>query len=158
MSVSLLKKNIFDNLPSLIDYERMQHVRTLLDDFDKNIGRILKIRSTWLEIAGEILESHSEPVQIKGSTLQVNCDAPAWVQQIDILGPTLCSQIKRIAGIKIKCIEGRFGIIKKPASRAQWFCPPMRPDIDPEAVERIKDPELREKVKALLNISGWIHG
>ncbi|HQG33191.1 MAG TPA: DUF721 domain-containing protein, partial [Deltaproteobacteria bacterium] len=92
----------------------MQRISDILDRKYKGFSRIIKVRNLWTEIAGEVLASHSEPVQIKGKTLWVLCDSPAWVQQVDILSLTLIPRIRQVAGTKIESIEARFAVKRDP--------------------------------------------
>ncbi len=108
------------------------------------------MRNLWTEIAGEVLASHSEPVQIKGKTLWVLCDSPAWVQQVDILSLTLIPRIRQVAGTKIESIEARFAVKRDPVPRKKTKKAFARPDIDPADVERIPNPDLRNAVKKLI--------
>lgn len=108
------------------------------------------MRNLWTEIAGEVLASHSEPAQIKGKTLWVLCDSPAWVQQVDILSLTLIPRVRRVAGMKIEKIEARFAARRDPAPRKKTKRVFASPDIDPADVEKIPNPDLRNAVKKLL--------
>jgi len=128
----------------------MQHVSSFLGRAYKGLDKIVKLRSLWPEVAGELLASHSEPVQLKGKTLWVLCDSPAWVQQVNILSMDLVPRILSLAGIKIDKISPRFSpgrMVSRPRKERK---PLARPDIDPRDVERIADPGLREAVRALI--------
>jgi predicted nucleic acid-binding Zn ribbon protein len=128
----------------------MQRISDILDRKYKGFSRIIKVRNLWTEIAGEVLASHSEPVQIKGKTLWVLCDSPAWVQQVDILSLTLIPRIRQVAGTKIESIEARFAVKRDPVPRKKTKKAFARPDIDPADVERIPNPDLRNAVKKLI--------
>ncbi len=133
----------------------MQRVSDILGRTYKGFGRIVKIRTLWPEIAGEVLGSHSEPVQLKGKTLWVLCDSPAWVQQVDILSPSLVPRLRQIAGVSVEKISARFAAKRlshpgKPGGARSARRRPGKPDIDPADVEKITNPELRKAVKALL--------
>lgn len=128
----------------------MQRISDILDRKYKVFSKVIKIRTLWTEIAGEVLASHSEPVQIKGKTLFVLCDSPAWVQQVDILSPTIVPRIRQIAGIKLEKLEARFSARRDPVPRKKTKRVFGRPDIDPADVERISNPDLKKAVKQLL--------
>jgi len=130
----------------------MQRVGTLLDDFNKEIAKTLRIHQAWGEIAGDVLASHTEPVHLKNGTLSILCDAPLWAQQVGILSASLCEQIRKITGLRVKTCEGRFGRVRKAAPSARKKAPPVKPAIDPQVIARIKDPELKEHVLSLLAI------
>jgi len=141
-----------DKCSLLVTYGVMQRVGTLLDDFNKEIAKTLKIHQAWAEIAGEVLAAHTEPVHLKSGTLHILCDAPLWAQQVGILSASLCEQIRKITGHRVKTCEGRFGRLRKTAPAIRKKAPPVRPRIDPQVVARIKDPELKAHVLTLLAI------
>jgi predicted nucleic acid-binding Zn ribbon protein len=128
----------------------MQRISDILDRKYKGISKVIKIRKMWTEIVGEVLASHSEPVQIKGKTLWVLCDSPAWVQQVDILSLTLIPRIRQITGMRVENIEAKFAIRRDPVARKKTKRVFRRPDIDPADVERISNPGLRKAIKQLL--------
>lgn len=131
----------------------MQRVGTLLNDFNKEISKTLRIHQAWAEIAGEVLAAHTEPVHLKSGTLTVLCDAPLWAQQVGIMSASLCEQIRKLTGFRVKTCEGRFGRVRKAAPRRSKVRRPLKPAIDPRVIERIKDPELKARVQALLDIT-----
>lgn len=133
----------------------MQRVSDILDRTYKGFSKIVKIRNLWPGIAGEVLSSHTEPVQLKGNTLWVLCDSSAWVQQLDILSPTLVPRLREIANIKIDKISARFTVrrdheVRKPESIKAARRRLRKPDIDPADVEKITNPALKKIVKELL--------
>jgi predicted nucleic acid-binding Zn ribbon protein len=128
----------------------MQRISDILDRKYKGISKVIKIRKMWTEIVGEVLASHSEPVQIKGKTLWVLCDSPAWVQQVDILSLTLIPRIRQITGMRVENIETKFAVRRDPVARKKTKRVFRRPDIDPADVERISNPGLRKAIKQLL--------
>jgi len=137
----------------------MRRVGTLLDDFHKEISKTLRIHQAWSEIAGEVLAAHTEPVHLKRGTLTILCDAPLWAQQVGIMSASLCEQIRKVAGLKVKACEGRFGRVRKAAPNRSEKHPPVKPAIDPRTIERVTDPELKERLLALLAIEdGPDHG
>lgn len=128
----------------------MQRVSDIIDRTYKGFGKVIKVRNLWSEIVGEVLSSHTEPVQIKGKTLLVLCDSPAWVQQMDILSITLMQRIQEIGKIKVDRIEAKFGLKRNPAPKKKEKKTFGRLDIDPADVERIANPGLRNAIKKLI--------
>ena len=43
----------------------MRRIGDVLAGQNRQIGQVMKIRSKWAEIAGEVLASHTEPVLIR---------------------------------------------------------------------------------------------
>ncbi|HDP25248.1 MAG TPA: DUF721 domain-containing protein [Deltaproteobacteria bacterium] len=136
----------------------MQKLGAILGYKYKPFARIIAIRKVWPEIAGELLASHTEPVLIKDKSLHVLCDSPAWVQQIGILAGVLLPRIREMAGVRVEKVEGKFGMLpvnkvqQKPAPK------PFKMDIRLEDVQKMKNPELRSAIEALLKAQGGEHG
>jgi len=141
-----------DKSPALVAYEGMRRVGTLLDDFNKEVAKSFRIHQNWAEIAGEVLAAHTEPVHLKNYTLTILCDAPLWAQQVGILSDSLCEQIRKVTGLKVKTCEGRFGQPRKHSPAARPKAPSVKPAIDPQIVARIRDPELKGYILRLLAI------
>jgi len=116
----------------------------------KQMGPIFKVRKHWVEIAGEVLASHTEPVLIKSKVLHILCDSPAWAQQISILSSALTAQVRKHTGIKLDKVEGRFGIVRSVPERKRSARNPVKLDIDIEDINRIQDPELARAMKSLI--------
>ncbi|HOS97949.1 MAG TPA: DUF721 domain-containing protein [Deltaproteobacteria bacterium] len=126
----------------------MRRVGDVLARSNRQMGQVLKIRSRWTEIAGEVLSAHTEPVVVKAKVLQVLCDSPAWAQQVGILSATLQEQVRKIAGVTLTKVEGRFGMVRRPPARKPVRPAVTRPDIDPADIDRIRDRSLAAAVRA----------
>ena len=136
----------------MVDYTRMQRLSDILSRKYWGFSKIVKIRDMWTEIAGEVLAAHTEPVQLRGKTLAVICDSPAWVQQMGVLGPALAEKVHKVARIKIDTVDARFSAQNRPArKRTSARRPVLKLNIDPEDVKRIKDPKLRKAVMQLID-------
>jgi len=116
------------------------------------MGQILKIRSKWKEIAGDVLAQHTEPVLIKGRVLLVLCDSPAWAQQVGIMTKVIEKQIRDTTGIKVIRIEGQFGMVKRSPQKSKPQRAPVKLNIDPADVKNIKDPQLARAVSELVDL------
>ncbi|HEY9162296.1 MAG TPA: DUF721 domain-containing protein [Desulfomonilia bacterium] len=116
----------------------------------KDIYRLLKIKSQWREIAGEVFAGHTVPARLKGSKLEVLCDSSVWVQQVGLLELTLIESIRKITNLRIKEIDSKIGVLKPEAQPGLKKSVPVKLDIDSQVYENIKNPELREKIKALI--------
>ena len=140
-------------LAAVIDYDCMQRLSDILSRTYRGFAKIIRIRTLWPEIAGEVLTAHTEPVQLKGKTLSVLCDSPAWVQQMGVLGPALADKVRTVARIKVERIDARFSAQGRPVSRRDAARRPVviRFDIDPEDIKRIKDPRLRKAMMGLID-------
>lgn len=132
----------------------MRRIGEVIGTKYKQIGQVMRIREGWHEIAGEVLAAHAEPVVIKNKVLHVMCDSPAWTQQIGILSPKLTSQIKEIAGIRVEKVEGKFGMVQKVPQRGKTPRIFKKLNIDPEDVNKVKDPELAKAIRQLIELEG----
>ncbi len=126
----------------------MRRVGDVLARSNRQMGQVLKIRGRWTEIAGEVLSAHTEPVVVKAKVLQVLCDSPAWAQQVGIMSATLLAQIRKIAGVTLTNVEGRFGMVRRPPARTPVRPVVGRPDIDQADIDRIRDRDLAAAVRA----------
>ncbi len=143
---------------AIVDYKVMNRVGQILAKNHGILTNVIRIRHKWDEIAGDVLASHTEPVQLKGKTLYVLCDSPVWVQQVGILGPTLQPRIKTIAGIRVDKVSGTFGMGYKPSEKVRVRPKIGRLDIDPGDIEKIADPQLRSVLQELVEIQGDDNG
>lgn len=129
----------------------MKKIGDVLGNKYRGIGKVVKVRSLWTEIAGEVLASHTEPVLVSSGTLHVLCDSPAWVQQVRLLADPIVEQVKKLAGIRITKIDATFGIPRRPPEAPKRTQVVFRPPIDPADIERIADERLAQLMRALVN-------
>jgi hypothetical protein len=127
-----------------------------------------QLQQRWTQIAGEQIASHSQPDQIRFRKLYLLVDNSIWLQQLMFLKPTLIEKINAIAGHQsIVDIVLRVGELKAKERRvaeeaSSTFqgrvspAPPVdrarsRPAADdPDRTGAIKDPDLRERLAALM--------
>jgi len=148
--IILMKLNHLTRMLPVVDYMKMQRIGDILGKKYGNLTRVIRIREKWVDIAGEVLAAHTEPVQLRGKTLHVLCDSPAWVQQIDILTTTLEPRVKKMAGVRVDKIAGTFSMAIKTKKQLQTKRMIRKPDIDPEDISKISDPVLRNAVEELV--------
>ncbi len=135
----------------------MQKFSSLVGSVNSTISLVVKIRSNWKEIAGDVIAAHCTPVHIKAGTLYVVCDSPLWVQQMGLLAPQIIPRIKQYTRIrKLEKIDVRFGMLEKSSIKTPQ---PIKkkidpPDIDKTVLARIKDQEIKQCVEKLLEIQG----
>ena len=136
------------------DHVFMRRIGDILARSNEQIGQIMKVRSRWKEITGEVLAVHTEPVVINKKILHVMCDSPAWAQQIGMMSKVIEKQIKDITGIRVQKVEGKFGIARKTPPKIKTTQVIRRPDIDPRDVEKLKNPDLADAIRALISLEG----
>ena len=136
----------------------MRRIGEVLGTGYKQISRVIKIRAKWSEIAGEVLAAHAEPVVIKNKVLHVMCDSPAWAQQVGMLSPALTAQIKKISGIRVEKVEGKFGHVQKIPKKSRQPLILNAFNIDPEDVNKVKNPELAHVIRQLIGSEGTENG
>ncbi|HPC46437.1 MAG TPA: DUF721 domain-containing protein [Deltaproteobacteria bacterium] len=127
----------------------MRRIGEVLGLQGRIITRVKRVRDRWPEIAGDVLASHAEPVLVRSGTLHVLCDSPAWVQQINLLTGLIRERVQKMTGLKITRIEASFGVSRSAPEARRLGRVRFRPDIDPAAVDRIRDPQLARLVRAL---------
>jgi len=125
---------------------------SVLVNVNPSIGQLMKIRSQWKEIAGDVIASHTIPVRLRNKNLLILCDSPAWIQQVGLLVSELRESIERHLKIKIKKIDAKFSMVKETPRPG-----PLRPErriidqeMDASLVEKIKDPDLKHAVKKFI--------
>lgn len=129
----------------------MQKLGSILGRIDKNFGPLIRVRDLWPALVGDILAQHAQPVRIKQATLEVLCDSPAFVQQVELFAPELLPRINQACRLRLKRIDARFGYAKaaepvyRPPRRTSW-----KLDLDPADVARVKSPELRAILEDML--------
>jgi len=133
------------------DHAFMQKIGNILGHFDKNVGPLLRVRQVWPEVAGDILTQHVKPVRIKQASLEVLCDAPAYVQQVELFADELLVRVNKACRLKLKRLDAKFGYC---SGQARGYEPPRRQvrrlEIDPADVARIKSPALRSVFEDML--------
>jgi hypothetical protein len=127
-----------------------------------------QLQQRWTQIAGEQVAAHSQPDQIRFRKLYLLVDNSVWLQQLMFLKPTLIDKINAIAGHQsivdivlrvgeLKPKERRVGEGTGSAAQERISpAPPLdqarsQPAADnPDCTAAIKDPDLREKLSALM--------
>jgi hypothetical protein len=116
----------------------------------KDMYRLLKVKADWREIAGEVFAGHTIPAKLKGSKLEVLCDSPVWVQQVGLLELTLIENIRKLTSLRIKEIDSKIGVLKPEVEPVLKKTVPVDLNIDSHAYENIENPELKDKIRALI--------
>jgi hypothetical protein len=130
--------------------KELDRIGNHLGMISKDMYRILKIKADWTEIAGAVFAAHTTPSKLKGSKLEILCDSPVWVQQVGLLELTLIENIRKLTNLRIKEIDSKIGVLKPEAEPVLKKTVPVKLDIDSHAYENIKNPELKEKIQALV--------
>lgn len=145
------RRGSLDNPRGVVEYGSMKTIGEALARADKNMARVMKIRSRWAEIAGEVLASHTEPVLIKSSKLHVLCDSPAWAQQVCLLAGNIVERVKGVVGLKLSGVEASFGKPGRPRPQRppEPRTAPFKVEIDPSDIEKVRDPKLADLLRQL---------
>lgn len=62
----------------------------------------------WEELVGPSVAAHVQPVSLRGTTLVVAADAPAWATQMAFLGPDLAKKVNEDLGVSaVTSVETR---------------------------------------------------
>ena len=81
--------------------------RRVGDDLDELLRRAggaggvaaARVWARWDEVVGPAVAAHARPAALKGSTLVVAVDTPAYATQLRLLGPQLLNRVAEIAGV-----------------------------------------------------------
>ncbi len=133
----------------------MIKVGSILGEVNPRLTVLLKLRSRWSEITGDLLASHTTPVSISRNNLLVQCDSPAWIQQVGLLESELKDRIEEIADIKVEGIKAKLKVhSKRDAETYQWHRIEI-PEVsmDESLIKDIKDPELKHAVLEFMETS-----
>ena len=57
-----------------------------------------RIHERWVEIAGDQLARHAEPVRLAGGVLAVRASSPAWAEQVRYLASGLARRANEVLG------------------------------------------------------------
>ncbi|MCD6281262.1 MAG: DUF721 domain-containing protein [Deltaproteobacteria bacterium] len=126
----------------------MIKVGSLLGIVNPRISLLLRLRSRWAEIVGELLAAHTTPANITKNKLVILCDSPAWIQQVGLLEPELKQRIKEEINLDVKGIKARLMIHPKRGNERPHGYRLEIPEVsmDESLIENINDPELRRAV------------
>jgi predicted nucleic acid-binding Zn ribbon protein len=61
----------------------------------------------WVEIVGDTVAAHVQPVRLDGGRLVVEVSDPAWATQIRLLADTVCRRITDVTGTVVDTVEVR---------------------------------------------------
>jgi hypothetical protein len=110
----------------------------------------------WVDIAGSTIAAQTCPDQIRFRKLYLLVQSSVWLQQLVFLKPTLIEKLNAAAGSQvITDIILRIGDIgasrsvDNTADRAA-LAAGVRPDVTVTHVPSVKDPDLRDRLAALI--------
>jgi hypothetical protein len=118
----------------------------------KDMYRLLRINADWTEIAGDVFAGHTIPAKLKGGKLEVLCDSTVWVQQIGLLELSLIENIRKCTDLRIREIDPRIGVLRQEVKAVLKKTEPFELNIDSRAYEDVENPELKERIKALVRV------
>ncbi len=142
----------------------MRKAEDLIQSFLDSIGQAeggsySTLFRTWPEIVGEHIAAHSAPVDVRGTSLVIETDHPGWTQMIMIKQATILAQLKRrvpeitITGVTVR-VRNDGGSTSHEAQAPEPAIEPAPPPTPPsadekQALERIKDDEMRQTLRRL---------
>lgn len=118
--------------------------------------RLEDIRKSWPKIVGGQISSHTSPVALKDSELVINVDSPVWLQQLSFLKDDLT---RKLCAFEVKSVRFRHGRIAvsgdnssaaESALKARKILGSEAAGEIEEAVSGVKDPELRDSIRKLM--------
>ena len=88
-------------------------ISNALDRLSKRLGgpssAVLRtIFGRWEELVGPAVAAHVRPISLRGTTLVVAADTPAWATQVTWLGPDLARKVNEDLGAStVTSVEAR---------------------------------------------------
>lgn len=88
-------------------------VSSALDRLSRRLGgpssAVLRtIFGRWEELVGPTVAAHVQPLSLRGTTLVVAADAPAWATQMAFLGPDVAKKVNDDLGVStVTSVEAR---------------------------------------------------
>ena len=73
------------------------------------------VQRVWEQAAGEAIAREAAPVSERAGTVTLQCSSAVWMQEIDLMGPTLVAQLNALLGSErvtaVRCVAttGRRG-------------------------------------------------
>jgi len=130
----------------LARYLRRHHVRNVQEH---------AIANKWVELVGEQIAAHTQPLSLKDGLLNVVVASAAWLNELSLLRGPIVQRINELLGentvAAIRLLAGRVRPSPRPAPIPEQ---PSYVELPPEEVERIEhevtevsDPELRAAIR-----------
>jgi len=84
-------------------------LRRVADDLDVLVRRLgvpagragAAVFTHWPEAVGEAVAAHAQPLSMRGTTLVVGVDAPAYATQLRMLTPQLLARLREMVGVGV---------------------------------------------------------
>ncbi len=138
----------------------MKELRHILDGIVSDLGitqelKLIKIRSDWKNITGELISMHAEPWSLKDGILTLKVDSPHWMQEIRLHENLIIEKINDPAIKEIKLKLGRINrhdYVKGKKSRKSSLNRDEMRFIDMVTSE-IKDEGLRHSIRRAMERS-----
>ena len=110
----------------------------------------------WDEVVGKTIAANAQPEKIRNGTLFVKVTSSVWMQQLQFMKEMIAEKLNhRLNREIVKNIFFVVGRIDSPGP-AETVIPPstpavdQEPKIDPQFLESVSDPEIRQAFKKLL--------
>ena len=110
----------------------------------------------WDEVVGKTIAANAQPEKIRNGTLFIKVSSSVWMQQLqfmkDMIAEKLNQRLKREVVKNIFFVVGRIDAPGLAEKVAEASTPAVEedPKIDPQFLDSVSDPELRQAFKKLL--------
>ena len=81
------------------------------------------MQRVWEQAAGPAIAREAAPVSERAGTVTLECSSAVWMQEIDLMGPTLVEQLnallggERVSGVRCVATTGRRAAVRAAAER-----------------------------------------
>jgi len=66
------------------------------------------VQRVWEQAAGQAIAREAAPVSERAGTVTLECSSAVWMQEIDLMGPTLVAQLNELLGSErvssVRCV------------------------------------------------------
>jgi predicted nucleic acid-binding Zn ribbon protein len=143
-----------------------KQVETIGEVLDKSLKRFAPamqldqyaVWPVWNEVVGKTIAQNAQPEKIRNGTLFVKVSSPVWMQQLQYMKEMISEKLNaRLNGDVVKNIFFVVGRVSADGLEEQPKSPPPKAgksaetSMDETLLQSIRDPELRQAFKKLLN-------
>lgn len=115
-----------------------------------------KVLGQWEKAVGAVIARHARPESVRGRTLALIVDSPAWMQQLSLLKPEIIRKLnERLGKETVRGISLKIGEIAPYCGPAG--ASPARANLDPEErarietyVREIHDPDAQAAIRRVI--------
>jgi predicted nucleic acid-binding Zn ribbon protein len=59
---------------------------------------LAEVQRVWAAVVGEVVAAEATPTAERAGTLTVTCKSAVWAQELDLMGPDVCTRLNAVLG------------------------------------------------------------